>query len=568
MWPPASEKRRWALAVAGAGLLLLALDAWWIATHRHGYPLNIDEAAYTTIGLNDYFGLRDGGPRGWWEAVQGQAPNAPLVPALTSLLYVFKAGVLEGFGVLGGFTVLLGLAVYGIGERLAGPRPGALAALVAMSAPGVLAFAHVYIFALPAAALLACAVYALLRSEALQRWPWTLACGVAIGLMLLARTMTVAFVPGLVVAAAVALAARERDRRALLRGLLNLGLLLGSAAAVAAFWYWRNLQPVLDYLTEFGYGGKSAEFGAQHALFSWPRWTAVAEEMADADLLLPLAALVLTGLVATPVAATRGVLRAGDRRAALLRLARSDAAVVAIVAAAGYVALTSSRNSGFGFTLPLSILLLPLAAIALRRFRAAAAPAVAALALIAGVNLLASTSLWSDLSRERQLTVPTLGRLPWLSGGHYALADIRRQVAGPETRFAARDRGWLRADKLLAAWLLREEGPPVAAFASRSRILNTNTVGLAAVLHFGLPLPLAQLVADDGDSVGAYVRRLTDPRYGLPQLLVTMSTEAGDYEPHVTQAHAETAAHRLGFHLVHTMTLPDGRQLRVWTQLT
>jgi len=568
MRPPASERLRWALVVLGAGLALLALDAWWLAANRHGFPLNIDEAAYTTIGLNDYFALRSGGLGGWWDAVQSQAPNAPLVPALASLLYVAKAGAIEGFGVLGGFAVLLGLAIYGIGERLAGPRLGALAALVAISAPGVLAFAHVYVFALPSAALLACAVYALLRSEGLRRWPWALACGAALGLMLLARTMTVAFVPGVLAAAALTLLARERRQGELPRGLGGLALLALAAAAVAALWYWRNLQPVLDYLTNFGYGEKSAEFGAQHSLLSWPRLSAVAQRMTAADLLAPLAALVLAGLATAAVATLGRLRRAGDRGAELRRLAAGDAAAVAVVVLCGYLALTSSRNAGFGFTLPLSVLVLPLAALALPRVRAAAVPAIAALALVAVVNLAASTDLWSGLSRERELSVPGLSTLPWIGGGNYALDDIRTQVPGPETRFAERDRGWLRADKLLAAWLLREEGPPVVAFASRSRILNTNTVGLAAVLHFRRSIPMAQLVADDGDSVAAYVRRLTDPAYGLPRVLVTMSSEAGDYEPQVTQARAETAAQRLGFLLVRTMTLPDGRLLRVWSQLT
>jgi hypothetical protein len=565
---PASERLRWALVVGAGGLVLLALDVWWIATYRHGYPLNIDEAAYTTIGLTDWLGLRSGGLHGWWEAFQNQAPNAPLVPALTSVLYVAKAGVLEAFGTLGGFMVLLGLAVYGIGERLVGPRLGALAGLVAMTAPGVFAFAHVYIFALPAAALLACAVYALLRSEGLRHRRWALACGMALGLMLLARTMTVAFVPGVLAAGAITLAARERDRRALARGFVNIGLLLLAAAATATVWYWHNLQPVLDYLTKFGYGDKSAEFGAKHALLSWARWTAVAEKMTQADLLLPLATLVLAGVIAAFVAAVQRVRHSGDRRVALLELARTDAASVGVVVATGYAALTSSRNAGFGFTLPLSVLLLPLAAIALRRFRATIVPAIAALALIAAVNAAASSDLWSGLSEDRQLMVPGLAPLPWLNGVPYALSDIRTQVPGPATRFDDRDRGWPWADKALAALLLRLEGPPVVAFASRSRILNTNTVQLAGVLRFHRTIPMAQLLADGGDSERGYARQLTDPRFGLPKILITMSSNAGDYAPRVTQARAEAAARRLHFHLIHTMTLPDGRLLRVWSQLS
>jgi hypothetical protein len=565
---PASERLRWALVVVAAALLLLGLDAWWVAAHRHGYPLNIDEAAYTTIGLTDYLGLRDGGLHGWWQAFQSQTPNAPLVPALTSLLYVVKPGVLEGFGTLGAAMALLGLAIYGIGERLAGPRLGALAAVAAMTAPGVLAFAHVYVFALPAAALLAAAVYALLRSEGMRRRRWALACGAALGLMLLARTMAVAFVPGVLAAAALAILARGRDRREPTRGFANLGLTLLATAAVAALWYWRNLEPVVEYLTDFGYGGKSAEFGAEHSLLSWVRWTAVGERMAGVDLLLPLAALVLAGLGAGLFAAARRVGRAGDRRAALLQLAGTDAAAVGVVVAAAYLALTSSRNAGFGFTLPLSGLVLPLAAVGLRHFRAAARPALAALALIAAANLAASSDLWSDLSRDRQLTLPGLTSLSWLNGVNFALSDIRTQVPGPETRFDDRDRGWPRADRALATLLLAQEGPPVVAFASRSHVLNTNTVQLAGLLAFQRTIPMAQLVADDGDSVRAYVRRMTDPRYGQPRILITMSSEAGDYVPHVTQAYAEAAARRLHFRLIHTMTLPDGRLLRVWSQLT
>jgi hypothetical protein len=568
MRPPASERLRWALVVAAAGLALLAVDAWWIASHRHGYPLNIDEAAYTTIGLVDYLGLRSGGLHGWWEAVQAQTPNAPLVPALASLLYLLKAGVVEGFGVLGGFMVLLGLAIYGIGERLAGPRLGALAGLAAMTAPGVLAFAHVYIFALPSAALLACGVFALLRSEGLRHWPWALACGVALGLMLLARTMTVAFVPGVLAAAALALGARRPDRRATIRGLLNLALLVLATAAVAALWYWRNLQPVLDYLTGFGYGSKSAEFGAEHGLVSWARWTGVAERIAGTDLLLPLALLTLAGLLAAGASALRRVLGAGNRRAALAALARSDAATVAIVAGCGYAALTSSTNTGFGFSLPVSVLLLPLAVTALRHFRAATGPAIAAVAVIAAVNLAASSSLWSELSRDRQLDLPGLAPLSWINGVPLVVSDIRTQVPGSETRFDAGDRRWPRADARLAALLLAQEGDPVVAFASRSHILNTNTVALAAVFQAHQGIPMAQLVADEGDTVVAYQRRLTDPQYGVPGLLITMSSEAGDYEPHVTQARAEAAARRAGFRLIQTLTLPDRRLLRLWSRLT
>ena len=166
---------------------------------------------------------------------------------------------MQGFGVLILFGALLTLATYGIGERLAGPRLGALAALAVATSQGVFVFTHEYIFALPTAAFLSCAVYALIRSEGMLRWRWAVACGAAIGLMMLSRTMAVAFLPGLGVAILLPIVLNYRDR--LKERLLNLGLLVVSAVLVAATWYWNNFRPVYDYLTEFGYGSQAKNFG-------------------------------------------------------------------------------------------------------------------------------------------------------------------------------------------------------------------------------------------------------------------------------------------------------------------
>src|SRR5262249_22525421 len=155
--------------------------------------------------------------------------------------------------------------------------------------------------ALPTAAFLACAVYAVLRSDGMRRRRWAIAAGAALGLMLLSRTMAVAFVPGVYAAALLAMLARERT--ALGSRFLNLGLLTLTGAAVAATWYVKTLQPVLDYLTGFGYGAQSAYYGEQHAVISWGRFKSVAEKMIASDLLVPLAAAILLGLIALCVVA-------------------------------------------------------------------------------------------------------------------------------------------------------------------------------------------------------------------------------------------------------------------------
>jgi 4-amino-4-deoxy-L-arabinose transferase-like glycosyltransferase len=562
---PSSERARWLLAVVVGCLVLAAFNIWWVATYRHGYPLDVDEAGYTMIGLNDYFGLEFHGLHGWWEAVQTQTPNAPLLPAITSLVLVFSPGVLQGFGVLIVFGALLTLATYGIGERLAGPRLGAIAALAVATSQGTFIFTREYIFALPTAAFLACAVYALLRSDAMRLRGWAIACGAAVGLMLLSRTMAIAFVPGVVVAAGLLVLTRRRDD--LWPRLLNLGLAVLSGVLVAATWYWRNLSPVWDYLTNFGYGTQAQYYGESDSTLSWDRFKSVTNRMIQSDLLVPLAVLIFAGLVALGVLLFVRLRDSDDRRTELGRILGSNALAVFLVAAAGFAGLMTSQNGGNGFSYPIAILLSPLAVVALRRFQAATIPVALLVVAIAVVNIVAHSTVSDEMARARNVAVPLLGELPWVNGEEHAVSAVRVQVPGPLNHFASQDQGWTDADAELADLLQSEveQGRVgLITFAMRNRVISTNSVGLASVLDHHVGLPLTQIVAEPTDTVANYRRQLTDPELGLPTALVTMSTEAGDFEPLVTQKKVEAAAKPLGFRLIHTIPLPDGRQARVW----
>ncbi len=566
---PASERARWALAVAAGTLVLVGINLWWVLTYRQGFPLNVDEAGYTSIALTDHLGFHTGGLHGWWSAFQSQTPNAPLLPLITSALMIVKASIMDGFVVLIGFFALLVFAAYGIGERLAGPRLGALAALAVGTSEGALLFSREYIFALPTAALMSCAVYALLRSERMRSRHWAVACGAAIGLMLLARTMAVAFLPGLLVAALIGMLAIERDD--LRRRFLNLGLGALAAVLVAATWYFHNLEPVWEYLTSFGYGKQASYYGANHSTVSWGRFKAVAETVVHDDLLVPLAVLVLLGLIALLAVAVRRVAATGDRRGELLRLAASGPFAVGLVFAAGFAALMTSRNGGSGFSLPLSMLLPPLAVVALRFYRIAAAPVAVLVAAIGALNLAATSSLWEGLAKPHNLSTPVFGYQPWINGTPRPVNAIRAQVPGPDTRFVNRDLGWPEADERVARVLLRRiyaggllSG--VVAFSSRHRAISSNSVELALLLHQETSIPFTQLEAEPDDTVANYVKQLRDIEHGPPGMLLTMNRNTDDFPPLVTQSKAEAAARKVGFHRVWATTLPDGRRLRLWVR--
>lgn len=556
---------RWALIVAIGCLVMAAINVWWVATYRHGYPMDVDENGYSMIGVVNFLNFENAGLSGWWESVQNQTPNAPLLPALTSIVLIFSPGLMQGFGVLILFGALLTLATYGIGERLAGPRLGALAALAVGTSQGVFIFTREYIFALPTAAFLTCAVYALIRSEGMLRWRWAVACGAAIGLMLLSRTMAVAFLPGLGVAILLPIVLNYRDR--LKERLVNLGLLILSAVLVSATWYWNNFWPVYDYLTEFGYGSQAKNFGEEASFFSWEKFKLVAEKIIQGDLLVPMSLLVVIGLIACAVAVVQRLWDAEDRKVEALRILGSNAMALLIVAGAGFGVLMSSQNGGFGFTFPVAMLLPPLAVVALRFYRAAIVPAVVVVVAIAAVNLLANSNVSDEISEPRLVEVPAFGALPWISGEPAAVGNVRQQAPGPRTRFTSADEAYVAVDKEMAKTLLEKiapEGVPrLVAFASRHRVVSTNSIGLAGTVDFRRGIPFTQLLAEP-DTVAHYEEQITGPDLGEPTAVVTTSTEAGDFEPLVTQAKVETALKNLDFSLVRQVPMPDGRRLRVW----
>jgi hypothetical protein len=231
----------------------------------------------------------------------------------------------------------------------------------------------------------------------------------------------------------------------------------------------------------------------------------------------------------------------------------------------------TSRNGGNGFSLPISMLLPPLAVVALRHYRAAVIPAVAALVALAVLNVTATSSLWDGLAKPHVVSVPGFGQQAWLNGTPRPVGALRAQVPGPSTRFVERDRGWPRADDELAQILLEriysgELESGVVAFSSRHRAISSNSVELALLLHHSQSIPFTQLQAEPSDTVRTYTRQLTDPDFGSPGMLLTMNRNTDDFPPLVTQSIAETAARGAGFHRVQTMTLPDGRQLRLWVK--
>lgn len=520
-------------SVTAIALGLALLHVVWLARFRWGYVLDYDETSYLAVALQLHDGLLDG-PGAYADAVRGAGAQPPVVPtSAVPLFALFGREVDAALATAALWSILLVVATYGLAARLVSHRWALLAAVVVGSAPVVVDYARLFHFAVPAGALLTSALYALLRSDGLRARRWVVAAGVLLALMTLARTMTVAFVPGVVAGAAlpVLLDARERGRRA-----VSLGLGCAAGVAVAALWWVPSWDSVWPYLRGAGYGAEAAAYGTSHGILSASFWTADLEWL-ERNLQLPLtAALVLCLLAGVP------------RLRAALR--RPEPLLLACTVVGGYLALASSPNQGSAFPLPwlpaLVVLAVAAAAAAPRpRFRVALAGLLVA---VCAFNLLLKNGVDESISRPRlvagdRFVIHGLGRI------ESRVAQDYRTVTVPPQKLPALHRRWAALDEQLARFVVRRVRAPSVGVATGDWFIAESRVHLASVLRLRRSFPHG-LIRSPAELAGRNVLITSDPP---PHPMYPVDARA-----------LGAAARAAGFRVAGTFRAPDGRRVFVW----
>lgn len=556
-------------AVVLGAIALIALNLAWLHHYRpEGLVTEYDESGYLAIALDDARGLRDGGLTELARVFARQAHEAPLVP-LTAVPGFLLLGdsVQNGLAAVTLWLACLGLLTYALARVLVGPGWAALAAFTAVTAPEILDFSRLFHFSVPAAGAFTGAALCLVRSRRLRAWPWLLGAGASLGAMVLARTMTVAFLPGFLLVGLlwIVLDGEERRER-VLRGLL----VVVAGAAVAGPWYARNYRDVGSYLLHAGYGTASAAYGSAHSPLSVGYWTREGRALVTA-LYAPLALAVIASAGLGLRALTRRPRRGPDLRA--LALGPGGALLVLLVE--GYVALSSSRNNGTGFSVPLVPTLVVLSVAVCAR----AAPArlrVVLLGLFAGAGSLTLATKTLDVSAahtEAVIRVPGWGRVPVVDGA----SEIWNEVQGagypagpPGAPLPKTHRGWLPTASRLARTVVAGSAPgatPIVAMGSGDPILSGTRIQLVSRLDQKHPIATVSLRSfPDGDTVPSYRRQL---RASDASFLVTGAPPpVRDDSFHLSRARVEAAGRSLGFRRIALDRTPDGRPVELWRRLT
>ena len=557
-----SPRLRQVLLLSVAVAAFVGIGAVWVWRFRRGEPLDIDEAGYLGIAVNDYHGLVDGGLTGWWDAVMAPSVQAPLTTALTTPVYLVTGpGVLAAFIVPLAFGGVLLVAAYALGREVGDRRVAWLTLALTAGAPVVIMFYRSYLFPVPAAATTALMLWAIARSRNFEGRGWSAAAGACVGLVALSRTLTLAFIPALVVVGIIALAAGPaRGRR-----LVNLLLAAAVAAAVAAPWYLKNGEAVWDYLTSFGYGSARSAYGTDQSLLSLDSWRESARYVV-ATAGLPLVLLWLLAAVLLVAVVVSRVRRTGPART-LATCARSLLMPSLIWSAWGLAALSSSGNKGTGFITPLVPALAVLTAWAIvrcPRVPRRALMATAVLVLVA--NTAAAFDPRSSLSEPRAVHLPWLGDSVVTNGAGSIQNYIRGGQVDPGTGQLTPEQGraWQRANHRLTR-LLNELGPAFVVFGFRHRLVNVNTVQLEQLLAGRDPIPLTMVdpVAVDNDEQ-VMTDYLTTGAAATSCLVLVARGVEFEIDPVVDPELMALAARRSGFVRLTTIELPDQRTVVVW----
>ncbi len=566
----ASQRLAWArtavAVVVGIICVAVVLHIVWLVRFRRGYVTEWDESGYLQFALSNFDALHDDGLWTFAKTVGGRGTFGPLLPFVASLAYpIVGRGVFGSLLVLPLFFAGLVGAAFGLARQLVSDSWAVVAALAVAAIPAVTDYTRLFHFALPATACMTAALWALVRSNGFRRPAWSAAFGLFVALTLLARTMTVAYMPGFVLAAAAQFLVEGPALRARLR---NFAIAAGTFGLVAGPWYIRNARSVYDLLLGSGYGEGATPFGHHYPITSWGYWTK--ELRLDLSYMwLPLAAALLLGfcvafayLVARHPRLSRASRPRSARAAAVLGLL--------LVVLEGYLVLTTSRNEGTGFALPWVPALVVLGVTAAASVPARAVRvALAGILVVVSIGAVVAKSGWFEpLARTRTVAVPGLGHVLVTEGRGL----IQREVGGdgyditPVTHpLPAMHRRWLPLARDVVGWSLhraeQRHEPLNLTLGLDDRIFGNSRLILAAQLWFHRYLSVDYLSAfPGGDTVPSYRRQLLSPQ--PENALVTGNPPPSGAA--ITRSKVEVAARALGFAREKSFTMPDGRTIWIW----
>jgi 4-amino-4-deoxy-L-arabinose transferase-like glycosyltransferase len=560
----------WDVILLFVAMTYFAINVRWVWLYRRGQVLDIDEAGYFAIALNNFHALANGGLLQWIMSVEAPSIQSPLTTAAASLIFgLVGPHIVVGFLIPVFAGTVAVLAVYFLGARLAGRRFGLLCAVAVACCPLLLNYSRSFHFALPATAVTTLAVLALVQSNRFRSFGWSIAFGLFVGLMPLARTMTVAFIPGLLIGALVF---AFSEKWALKQALVHMIVAGFVATVTSATWLAFNGQGVAQYLLNYGYGNRSAEYGPGGSRIEN---VIVTFRYAAHYLHFPYVVLLSLGAFLHASFIARRWWRNGFGPT-LETVVRSPLLVLVIFVVSALLVLASSSNKGTAFVAPVVPAMIVLAVWALfvpNWPRVLKLVFGAGLAACLAFAILPAYNLDTPLAKRSVINVPMLGQFLLMDGrspieDYMSSTDIGDQNAtrpiSSEVSAAWMQMSLMTYDRLIAV----AKPGQLVTFGFRGYVYNSNTVSMANILKSSTRLSITAIdPLAVGSTVEDYTAWLTQGAAGGTCILLTAPGNSTEILPAVNTPEMEEAARRLKFITVESWTMPNGRKVTMWKRI-
>jgi 4-amino-4-deoxy-L-arabinose transferase-like glycosyltransferase len=562
---PRHRDQLYPIAFIALSLFFFVAGARWIWLYRNGQPVDADEAGYLSLALVDYFALVRGGVSSWITAVLGPGVQPPVVLSLASLSLYLSGGpnIVAAFAVplLSGVGCII--STFYLGRAISSPHLGMMAAILVGSCPLVLDRSRNFHFSLPATLVLTLCLLAMIKSERFIRIGWAVMFGLFLGLLPLTRTMTIAFLPGVIIAAVIHTVADRTGRRK------RIAILIGSllvATLTSATWFWPNGEFVFSYLLNFGYGSRAAEYGAERTFLGLDAWKTMLM-IFHADIYFPHLLLIIVGCAAAILVGLRSATK-------FSAAAMSPITPAVIVVAEALIALVSSRNTGSAFQAPIIPACLLISTWGLLQisdriyYRAFVSVFVIAMSIMTTFPLL---DLKTPFSSTWSVNLPIIGGVIMTNGSGTMQKYESDCGLGPdnvaEPISAEEGYAWLRLDKDTQFAIAELAGSSaMIATGFRHCVYNVNSINLQRLAATGTQFGARQVEPSiTGQSVDGY-RNWLNGEAKDTCVLLTSETVRGNFLPLVDPDNMRKAAEDSGFNAVRHMRMPDNQNITLWTK--
>lgn len=534
----------------------------WIVNVAPHLPLDIDEAGYFGMSVDNCFSLERGGVFGFLLEVMHRETFAPLQPFLGTVFGCTKSSSLALFIPLIFSTLFLNALV-----KLS--RRGWVGAAFIACSPFFAGFSISFQFAMLVTSLFGLAIISWIKSNGFSNRVASLKFGAYIGLALLSRTMFVAFFVVTVVLLLAQLIL-QKDRRKL--RLSNYGLAIFVSLFIAAPWYLVHFRSVFGYLVSFGYGSKATQYGSIAGIFRLSTWSNQVHVLRGSYLPNSLAfialLIILVAIMQSIIQSFKDSKKVNSFRATIIanrnlilrHVITSNNLLLILIFIGILSAMASSRNQTSAGELPA---LVPVAILLIYCFELSdqsISKIIQTLRLficVCLIGLFAATNI-SRFTAEEQIAVRGVilassqsPRIPYYENQGFARGSpyfIDRNVG----------HNWQIAINQLGRIFMTKS---CVAFAFRHSIANVNSVTLAA-RNFG-PLNRA---AYQIDPFVLQTQHSYDAWVSSMKLcsIATSNSGHGQFEPLPNAKFLSASLSRYGYSRRNSLTLPDGQLITFW----